>query len=111
MLEHIPETLTPSASGFSPMNFDPKMLDDVWAKSKKHKGGKKKHGKRKKSDRKEQDYAQLAFQYGVLSSHYNILTRMVELSISAKRGTLNDDLLDSGMVALGRSKTISLPEP
>lgn len=83
-----------------PLGFT--MMDDSLHEVKKKKKGKKK--KRSKSSGKKQAYARLAFEYGVLLSRYDTLVHMTELAISAKRGRLDDDLLDSGLIALGRPR-------
>jgi len=77
----------------------------------KHKSGKK-HGKHKskRSPSKKQAYAELAYQYGVVSTRYDMLEQMVKLAIAAKRGCLDDQLLDSGLAALESTKRLLPPK-
>lgn len=105
MIDYLAENATLGTSIHNPINLDFKMLDDTLTKSKKNRRKRKNHGKHKKLSKIKQGYAQLAFQYGVLSSRYDTLTRMVELSIAANRRKLNDQLLDDGLTALGRPQS------
>lgn len=106
MLDLLEESATPNIP--QPMKLSLDMLDEP----KKHKKHKKRGKGRKSSKRKTygQEYAQLAFQYGVVCSRYDALAQMVKLSIAANRRQLNDQLLEGGMTALGESRAISLPE-
>lgn len=94
MLESLPETIFTETNSPWPSNFQLDWLNDPPKKK-----VKKKHRHRKKNAGKDK-YARLAFQYGALASRYDILTRMVELAVSAKRQRLDDSLLDDGLVAL-----------
>lgn len=111
MLDLSEESVTPSIPIPQPMKFSLDMMDES-PKHKKHKKHKKR-GKGEKSSRSKpygQEYAQLAFRYGVVCSRYDTLSQIVKLSIAAKRGHLNDQLLDDGLTALGEPRVISLPE-
>lgn len=129
MLDYLEENPIPSPDVPNSMKLGFNMLDDgIRKKHKKHKGGKKKHGKNSKAKRKEQDYAQaldhvleqnrtltekcagLAFHCGVEKGRSAMLETMIDLAVSAKRGYLDDVLLDTGMTALARSKAVPLPE-
>lgn len=90
----------------NPIRFNSCWLDEP----KKGKKGEKGKKKAKKAAKAKGKYAQLAFQYGVLASRYDTLTRMVELAVSTKRQQLNDDLLDGGLVALRPPRITPLPE-
>lgn len=106
MLEQLHENETPANGVINPIRFDFDWMDEPM-KGKKHK---EKRKKRKKSARNRDKYAQLAFQYGVLASRYDMLSRMVQLAVSAKRQQLDDDLLDNGLVALRPPRIAPLPE-
>lgn len=96
MIEQPFENVNPAGRIPDPIRFDFGWLDEQMERGKR----KKKKKKQKKATKIDKKYAQLAFQYGVLASRYDTLTRMVELAVSAKRQWLDDSLLDEGLVAL-----------
>lgn len=106
MIERLYEKEIAMDKILNPVRFDFDWLDEPT------KGGKRKRKKkkRKKSAKTGGKYARLAFQYGVLASRYDTLTRMVELAVSTTRQQLNDDLLDGGLVALRPPRITPLPE-
>ncbi len=108
MINQLHDNASPEISLQDTMVFPSEMLNGTLGYHKGHKYKKNKHSKNKKSHNKKQAYAQLAFQYGILAARYDTLTKLVGLSIAAKRGRLNDDLLDDGLTALGGFR--SLPE-
>lgn len=112
MIDSLDDSAIPSIPALNSIKFDFDMIDEPKKskKSKKHKKGGKK-GKKGKQDRAyNKEYAKLAYRYGVVCSRYDILERMVKLSIAVKRGQLNDQLLNDGLTALDLPRVVSLPE-
>ena len=109
MIDSLDDSAIPSIPALNSIKFDFDMIDEPKKSHKHKKGGKK--GKKGKQDRAyNKEYAKLAYQYGVVCSRYDILERMVKLSIAVKRGQLNDQLLNDGLTALDQPRVVSLPE-